>query len=101
MLMERDLLYLLLPLLEVDNYYPCGVYYLNTNVQIRTHAKLFPSIATLFQIRLSGISSCKDWAVSIILSVKYLQYKYSVQYNIMSLEIIRTREQERSSRMYY
>ena len=30
----------------------------------------FPSIATLFQLRLSGISSCKDWAVSIVLSVK-------------------------------
>ena len=30
----------------------------------------FPSIATIFQLRLSGISSCKDWAVSIVLSVK-------------------------------
>ena len=43
-------------------------YSFKTNTIVTLYS--FPSIATLFQLRLSGISSCKDWAVSIVLSVK-------------------------------
>ena len=43
-------------------------YSFKTNIIVTLYS--FPSIATIFQLRLSGISSCKDWAVSIVLSVK-------------------------------
>ena len=43
-------------------------YSFKTNIIVTLYS--FPSIATLFQLRLSGILSCKDWAVSIVLSVK-------------------------------